>query len=395
MGIVKQKEQIQKTQKILDEMQINISAKLKVRDLSVAQMQMVAIAKATCFNADIIIMDEPTSAIPDKEVDLLFSIIRRLRKQNKSIIYISHRLEEIFKISDHITVLRDGCLIESKPTREMNKSELVKLMVGRDLKDMFVKEAHSIEYFNNREFTLEVEGLSLKGKFDDISFGVRRGEILGISGLMGAGRTEVMEAVFGLRKLDKGTVKLHGKEIKISNPLKAIENGVAFVSEDRKIYGLNLHGSVRTNITMTYTDLVCISKFIIDFKKEKKIVNQQIKALRIKTPSRETIVNSLSGGNQQKVIVAKWLMGTPDILIMDEPTRGIDVGAKAEIYKIINSLAMEGKSVIMISSEMPELLGMSDRVIVISSGKLAGEFSREDFNQESLMACAIGDGGKF
>lgn len=393
LGVVKRKQLIKEAQGILDDMNIDINAKTKVRDLSVAQMQMVAIAKATCFNADIIIMDEPTSAIPDKEVELLFSIIRQLKQQNKSVIYISHRLEEIFEITDHITVLRDGCLIDSRPTSELDSKELVKLMVGRELKDMFVKETCRKEDFEKAEYTMEVEGLTSGNKFSDISFKVKRGEILGISGLMGAGRTEVMEAIFGLRKIDSGKIKIHGREVVIKNPRTAIKNGLAFITEDRKLTGLNLIGSVKNNITMTYTNLICRGNFVINFRKENGVVEELIKALRIKTPTKDVIVNNLSGGNQQKVIVGKWLMGKPDILILDEPTRGIDVGAKAEIYRLINSLALEGKSVIMISSEMPELLGMSDRVIVLSNGRLAGEFYREDCDQEKLMACAIGEGG--
>ncbi len=394
LGVVLQKQLLSEAQKMLDDMNLNIKAKTKVKDLSVAQKQMVAIAKATCFDADIVIMDEPTSAIPDKEVDLLFSIIRRLKEQNKAVIYISHRLEEIFEITDHITVLRDGCLIDSRPTKEMDKKELVKLMVGRDLKDMFVKEFGKQDDNDAGNYTLEVEKLSIKGLFDDISFKVRKGEVLGISGLMGAGRTEVMEAIFGLRKIDSGTIKVHGKNIKINNPRTAIKNGMALITEDRKISGLNLLGSVKTNITLTYMKLICKWNFVLRFKKENEIVKSLIEQLKIKTPTKDMIVNNLSGGNQQKVIIAKWLMGTPDILIMDEPTRGIDVGAKADIYKIINSLALEGKSVIMISSEMPELLGMSDRVIVLCQGKMVGEFDRRDCTQEKLMTCAIGEGGK-
>ena len=393
IGVVKRKQQLREAQDLLDSMHIHINAASKVRDLSVAQMQMVAIAKATCFESDIVIMDEPTSAIPEKEVELLFQIILRLKEQNKAIIYISHRLEEIFKITDHITVLRDGCLIDSKPTGEMDRKELVHLMVGRDLKDMYVKETQNRDHISEKDVTIEVEGLTLAGKYNDISFKVHRGEVLGISGLMGAGRTEVMETIFGLRKADSGTTKIHGKPVKIKNPRDAIRNGMAFISEDRKLYGLNLLGSVKTNVSMAYMNLVCKRSFVMDFKKEAKLVEELLEKLRIKTPSRETLVGNLSGGNQQKVIVAKWLMGSPDILIMDEPTRGIDVGAKAEIYRIINSLAMQGKSVIMISSEMPELLGMSDRVMVLCKGKVAGEFSREDCSQERLMTCAIGEGG--
>lgn len=391
LGTVNRKKLEKQAQKLLDDMGLNISAKSYIRELSVAQMQMVAIAKATSVNADLVIMDEPTSAITDKEVEQLFSIIERLTKQNKSVIYISHRLDEIYRISDSITVLRDGCHIATRPISQMGRAELVRLMVGRELKDMFVKECQPVT--TNASVMLKVEGLTRKGEFENISFKIKKGEVLGFSGLMGAGRTEVMETIFGLRKPDSGTLYLNGKPVRIKKPKDAIKNGIAFITEDRKLYGLNLLGSVKTNMTQAYMNLIQRLGFMLNFKKERELVDEQIKQLKLKTPNREFIVNNLSGGNQQKVIVGKWLMGMPEILIMDEPTRGIDVGAKAEIYRIIDNLAKKGKSIIMISSEMPELLGMSDRVIVLCQGKITGEFLIEDCNQEVLMACAINEGG--
>ncbi len=392
LGVVNRKKLVKEAQKILDDMQLNIDAGTYVRDLSVAQMQMVEIAKATSVNADIIIMDEPTSAIPDKEVEQLFQIIRRLKAQNKAIIYISHRLDEIFEITDTVTVMRDGCLIGTKPTAEITREELVHLMVGRELKDMFVKEGGQ-KFGKDSEVVLKVEGLTRAGEFEDINFEVHKGEIFGISGLMGAGRTEVMETVFGMRMPDRGSICLHGKQVRIKAPKDAIRQGIAFITEDRKLYGLNLLGSVKTNITAAYMNLITRMNCVMNLKKEKETVDSLMQTLRVKAPDRETIVNNLSGGNQQKVVIAKWLMGTPDILIMDEPTRGIDVGAKAEIYHIMDSLAKQGKTIIMISSEMPELLGMSDRVIVLCHGKITGEFLRDECSQEKLMACAIGEGG--
>ncbi len=389
LGIVKKSSQKKEAQMILDNMQIDINVTHKIKDLSVAQMQMVAIAKATTFNAKIIIMDEPTSAITDKEVKLLFNIIKQLKEQNKTIIYISHKLEEVFKISDHITVLRDGCLIDSIEANKTTSKELIKLMVGRDLKNMYVKTTQETVNFDKKEKTLQVEGLTRNGEYNDINLYVRRGEVLGISGLMGAGRTEIAETIFGIRKADLGRIRISGKKIKIKSPRDAINGGIAFISEDRAKYGLNLIGSVKTNITMAYINLFCKWKFLLSFNKEKNYVDNVVKQLGIRTTSREMIVKNLSGGNQQKVIIAKWLIGNPDIFIMDEPTRGIDVGAKAEIYQIIDDLAKRGKSVIIISSEMPELLGISDRIITLCNGRITGEFFRKDFSQDRIMACSL------
>ena len=394
LGVVKKKHLIERTQQLLNELKLDIRPGQLVRELSVAQMQMVAIVKATAFDADIIIMDEPTSAITDREVEKLFEVIAQLKAQNKAIVYISHKMDEIFRICDRITVMRDGALIGTKGIGETDNDDLVRMMVGRDLTDMYVKSESSEAPPENREELLRVEGLTRKGEFQDISFTLRKGEVLGVSGLMGAGRTEVMETVFGLRKADRGSIAVKGREVNITRPGQAIRNGLAFISEDRKLYGLNLVGSVKTNITLSYMKKILRGNLLLDFQKEKGLVDKKIQELKIKTSSRDTIVGTLSGGNQQKVIIAKWLLGNPDILIMDEPTRGIDVGAKSEIYKIIDDLVKQGKGVIMISSEMPELLGMSDRAIVMHDGMITGEFSRSEFDQEKIMACAIGEGVK-
>lgn len=390
LGIIDRQTMITETKKIFEDLGISVNPSAKIHSLSVAQMQMVAIVKAIAFDAEVIIMDEPTSAITDREVIQLFEVIDKLKKQKKAIIYISHKMDEIFKISDMITVMRDGCHIATKKACELSREDVIRLMVGRELSNLYTKDGEKSEEYNSEEIMFEVNGLTKQGQFENINFDVKRGEILGISGLMGAGRTEVMETIFGLRKADRGTIRIRNKEIKINNPQVAIANGIAFVSEDRKLYGLNLKGSIKTNITMAYLKQILFGKLIVNMKKEKVIVDDLMGQLRVKATSRETIVNNLSGGNQQKVIIAKWLMGEPDIFIMDEPTRGIDVGAKAEIYKIMDTLAKRGKSIIMISSEMPELLGMSDRVVVMHEGKITGRFTREECNQEILMTCSVG-----
>lgn len=389
--VADKKEMTRRTQEILSDLGVSINPRARVGDLSTAQQQMISIVKAIAFNADIIIMDEPTSAITDREVKRLFEIISKLKARNKAIVYISHKMDEIFEVSDQVTVLRDGKFIGSVKTCETTGEEIVKMMVGRDLKDMYVKNALRSREFDENEVLLKVEGLGRQNEFANVSFEVKRGEILGIYGLMGAGRTEVVETIFGLRKAHAGTVTRTGYDKKLKSPGRAIQAGIGFVSEDRKIYGLNLIDSVKNNISIAYMKYVLCFKYLINFKKEKEIVDKWIKEINIKTPTRDTPCNSLSGGNQQKVILAKWLLGDPDILIMDEPTRGIDVGAKAEIYKLMDANAKKGKAVIMISSELPELLGMSDRVIVMHEGVVTGEFENENLNQELLMSYAIGE----
>lgn len=387
-GVVKTKELVKKAQKQFDDLGITIRVTDKIRDLSVAQMQMVEIVKATSYNADVIIMDEPTSAITDHEVDKLFEMIEMLKKQDKAIIYISHKMDEIFRIADRITVFRDGKYIASKPSAEFDHDSLVYCMVGRELKDMYPREMKQ-EKDTKGEEIFSIKELTREKEFDGISFRVDKGEILGIYGLMGAGRTELMETIFGLRKPDRGSIAVHGQEVVIRSPKAAIKNGIAFVSEDRKLFGLDLGASIKTNITIVYLKKILKMFHLLDFKKERKLVDDAIELLRVKTPSKEVRVNTLSGGNQQKVVLAKWLLGEPEVIIMDEPTRGIDVGAKAEIYKLMDKLASEGKAIIMISSEMPELMGMSDRVIVLHEGKLTGEFKRAEFSQEAILASAI------
>jgi len=384
-GIVNRKKLRRDTLALFQDIGIEMNPNKKLSQLSVAEMQLVEIVKAISYNSDIIIMDEPTSAITDREVEKLFQIIKRLTDRGKAIIYISHKMDEIFRICDEIVVLRDGQFIDAKPIGELDQNKLISLMVGRELNNVFPKETAGIG-----ETILEVENLGLDGKFRGVSFRLRRGEILGLAGLMGAGRTEVAETIFGIHHATEGEIRIKGKPVRIKSCKDAIDNGIALVSEDRKLKGLNLKASVQNNITLSSLLKYSVLRQIVNPRLERTVVEQQIEALNIKTPSRKQIVNFLSGGNQQKVVIGKWLLCEPDVLILDEPTRGIDVGAKYEIYKMMNLLAKEGKAILMISSEMPELLGMSDRVIVLHEGEVTGEFLREEFDQEKIMACAAG-----
>lgn len=391
--VVDKKGMQKRVKELMDNLGIDISPRDKIKHLSTAQQQMVAITRALAFDAEIIIMDEPTSAITDREVEHLFKIIRRLKAQNKAIVYISHKMDEIYSLTDQITVFRDGKLIGSVETADVTPEKLINMMVGRELKDVYIKTSAKTAAYGDNDVLLRVENLTREGEFYNINFEVKRGEILGFFGLMGAGRTEVMDTVFGLRKADSGTVTMKGKPM--GSVKKAISNGIAYITEDRKLSGLNLIASVKDNISITYMDMITRGKFLIDFKKEKSVSDDLIQKIRIKCSSRDTLAGTLSGGNQQKIVIAKWFMGDPDVLIMDEPTRGIDIGAKAEIYKLMDMLVKNGKSIIMISSETPELLGMSDRVIVMHEGYQTGEFSCGELDQDRLMAYAIGEGNKY
>ncbi len=372
------------TEELLDTLHIkNISPREKLQNLQVADQQLIEIAKAISYNAEIIIMDEPTSAITDKEVENLFVIINNLRKAGKGIIYISHKMDEVFRISDEITVLRDGAYVDSWKAKDINNDILIRNMVGRELSEIFPKVHVPIG-----EKVLEVRNLTLQNKFHNINFDVRRGEILGIAGLVGAGRTEVMQALFGLTPADEGEIIFEGKKLNPREPREAIKNGLAFVTEDRKGEGLVPYMSVAHNITLA--SMKDFDKnFLIDMKSEDDVIQKQIASLRIRSYGKEQLVTSLSGGNQQKVVLAKWLIRKPKLLILDEPTRGIDVGAKSEIYKIMCDFVAKGNSIIMISSEMPEVMGMADRIVVLSNRKLGGELNREEFVQENIMRLAV------
>jgi inositol transport system ATP-binding protein len=384
LGVVNRSLMNRNTVQWFKEIGLDIDPTTKVAALNVAERQMLEIVKAISCNADLIIMDEPTSAITGREVEKLFGIIRTLTAKGKSVIYISHKIDELYQISDVITVLRDGQYIGTRPTAELDRQTLISMMVGREISNLFPKEDVALG-----PVVLEVQGLCQSDKVKDISFTLRQGEILGISGLMGAGRTEMVETLFGLRKASRGTIRIHGEAVKLGSPNAAIAHRLALVSEDRKLYGLNLKDSVKNNVTLVNLAQYCLGG-IVRQGLEKSVCAAQIERFNIRTYSQAQIANTLSGGNQQKVVIAKWILTDPDIIILDEPTRGIDVAAKAEIHRIIVALAKEGKAILLISSELPEIMGMSDRVLVLHEGRLTGEFAREDLDQESIMMCATG-----
>ncbi len=375
----------EKTVELLEHLELDINPDQKMVNLSVAQTQMVEIAKAISYDSELIIMDEPTSAITEKEVNHLFKIINELRSKNIAIIYITHKMDEVFEISDEVSVFRDGKYIGTEAADNMTKDKLVSWMVGRELSQVFHKEQAEIG-----DVILEVRNLSSGDRFRNVSFQLKAGEILGIAGLMGAGRSEVVETIFGVREKTSGEVFVKGEKVNIRAPHDAIRHKIALLTEDRKLSGLFLPLTVKENM-----EIVSIDRYIRGgFISHAQIVSDcedQVNKLAIKTPSLYQITDNLSGGNQQKVLISKWLLNAPDILILDEPTRGIDVGAKAEIHKLMTKLVQAGKAVIMISSEMPEVLGMSDRVLVMHEGDLVGELNREEADQEKILMLASGE----
>jgi ribose transport system ATP-binding protein len=386
--IIDKKAMVESSRKLLQELNISIDPNALIKDLTVGYQQMVEIAKAFSKNAKILIMDEPSAPLTNAEVERMFELVDKLKAKGVSIIYISHRLEEIFRLSDRITVLRDGKEIKTMDTSSTNIDELVKLMVGRELEETFPSRKNTIR----EETLLEANNLCGNG-LRDVSFVLKRGEILGFAGLIGAGRTELAELIFGAKKKTSGQIFFKGKEISPQSPKDAINYGIALVPEDRKRQGAVLPMAIRENISMA--SLEKLSRFFMIHKDEEKLIANTFKdSLQIKTPSMEQAVNNLSGGNQQKVVLAKWLATNPDLIILDEPTRGIDVGAKHEIYKIMNDLVESGKTIIMISSEMPELMGMTDRIIVLAEGKMTGEVMRNEFDQELIMSYASKNGSK-
>ncbi|WP_241475303.1 sugar ABC transporter ATP-binding protein [Priestia flexa] len=384
LGILKTKEMKEQAKKQFDRLAVTIPLEQEASLCSVGEQQMIEIAKALMTNAKVIIMDEPTAALTDREIEKLFEVINGLRAQGVSIVYISHRMEEIFTICDRITVMRDGKTVDTTPIPETSFDDVVRKMVGRSLTDRFPSRQTKIG-----ETVLELKSLTRKHAFHDISFSVKSGEVVGVAGLMGAGRTEIMRAIFGMDAIDSGEVWVNNKPVKIKTPDEAVKYGIGFITEDRKDEGLVLDFSIRENIALP--NLKSFStKGIIAEKSEREFVELLIKRLTIKTQSAEISAGSLSGGNQQKVVIAKWIGIGPKILILDEPTRGVDVGAKREIYQLMNELTERGVAIIMVSSELPEVLGMSDRVLVIHEGKLAGELSREEATQEKIMTYATG-----
>lgn len=371
------------TKAVFDELGIDINPREKIENLSVSKRQMIEIAKAVSYNAKVIVFDEPTSSLSESESERLFGIIEMLKSRGCGIIYISHKMDEILRISDEITVMRDGAHIATKPAREMNTAEIIRLMVGRELGDRYPQKTNIV-----LEELLKVSNLNSKAnKLENINFSLQKGEILGVAGLDGSGRSELLESIFGLRNTDKIDMLLEGKSIKNTNPREAISNGFALVTEERRATGIFSILSVLEN-----TVISSLKRFrrgpLLSSSRMQETTRDSISRLRVKTPSEEAKIENLSGGNQQKVILSRWLLTNPLVLMLDEPTRGIDVGAKYEIYKLIIDLATEGKGIIMVSSEMGELLGICDRIIVMSGGKIAGELIRKEATQEKIMELA-------
>jgi ribose transport system ATP-binding protein len=381
-GLINKKSMINLAKGKLQLLGLDIDPNTLVKDISVGNQQLVEIAKALLMDAELIIMDEPTAALTSKEIDLLFSITRNLRDKGVSFIYISHRMEEIFELCDEITIMRDGKFIGQKKISETSFDEIVSMMVGYDLDERFPRIERE-----PGEVSLSVQNLTKKGKFEDVNFDVRKGEILGFSGLMGSGRTDVMHAIFGSANIDSGKISIDGKEVKITSPIVAKKLGIGFITEDRKNEGLVLGFSVRDNTVLSSLPSFTRKKLIKDGEIT-KIVDEYIKKLNVRTASQSISVGKLSGGNQQKIVIAKWLITKPKILILDEPTRGVDVGAKKEIYEIINQLKKEGVAIIIVSSELPEILGICDRVGVMHEKKLVKIIDRKEATQEKIMEYA-------
>ncbi|MBA8916768.1 sugar ABC transporter ATP-binding protein [Bacillus aerius] len=384
LGLLDTKKMKTLAQAQLDRLSVNLSLDQEAGSCSVGQKQMIEIAKALMTDAKVIIMDEPTAALTDREIEKLFQVIDSLKKEGVSIVYISHRMEEIFAICDRITIMRDGKTVDTKAIPDTNFHEVVKKMVGRELTDRYPERTPS-----TGDTVLEVKQATRKGRFQDVSFSVKAGEIVGVAGLMGAGRTEMMRSLFGLDPLDQGEIWVHGKKAVIKKPSDAVKLGIGFITEDRKDEGLMLDASIRENIGLPNLDSFS-PKGLIDKKNEQDFVDLLIKRLTIKTASSEISARSLSGGNQQKVVIAKWIGIQPKVLILDEPTRGVDVGAKREIYQLMNELTDRGVAILMVSSELPEVLGMSDRVLVIHEGTISGELSKTEATQERIMTLATG-----
>jgi ribose transport system ATP-binding protein len=369
---------------LFEKLRLHLDPRERVSALTVAQQQMVEIAKALSFNAAVLIMDEPTAALTDREIDELFRITRQLRADGVGIVHISHRLQELKQISDRVTVMRDGRVINTLATPDAAIEQIISMMVGRTI----FEATPEVPETTNPEIVLEVRNLKRGRVISDVSFSVHRGEILGIAGLVGAGRTEVARAIFGADPIESGEIFVHGKRVRIKNPTDAVRNGIGYLSEDRKRYGLALGLNVETNIV-----LASLRRFLNRFGMvrsglTRSAADDQVKNLTIKTPSLNQTVRNLSGGTQQKVVVGKWLTADTEILFFDEPTRGIDVGAKSEIYHLLNALAAQGKAIVMISSDLPEILRMSHRIVVMCEGRLTGELTAAEANQEKIMTFA-------
>ncbi|WP_034443469.1 sugar ABC transporter ATP-binding protein [Butyrivibrio sp. AE2032] len=386
LQVIDHKTMYEETEKWLKEVNMDFDPKAQLDTLSIGQMQSVEIAKAVSHDAKVIIFDEPTSSLSDSEVEALFRIMEMLRNKGVAMIYISHKMDEIKRIADDVTIMRDGTYIGTWPAKDLTIDDIIAKMVGRELTNIYPAKDRT-----PGEVVMEVNGLSSihEKSFQDVTFNLRKGEILGFGGLVGAQRTELMEGLFGIRNLSAGEIKIHGKQVKIKNPKDAMNAGIGMITEDRRGNGIFGCLSIKDNVGVSVYNKYLKAGFVLNHKAINKVVDDSIEKLSIKTPSMQEHISNLSGGNQQKVIVSRWLANDPDILIMDEPTRGIDVGAKHEIYEIMTDLAKQGKAIIMISSEMAELLGMSDRIYVMCNGKLRGEITEEsDMTQEKVMSYA-------
>ena len=382
-GLVDDQKMYEDTKAIFDDLDIQVNPKVKIGTLKVSQKQMIEIAKAVSYNSKVIVMDEPTSSLTEKEVEHLFKIIGKLKKKNTSIIYISHKMEEILRISDDVTVMRDGKWIDTKPASELTIDKIIKMMVGRELKDRYPEKNVKIG-----DVLMEVKNLStLNPGFEGVNFQLHKGEILGIAGLVGSKRTEILETLFGIRMKGEGQILVNGKEVQNRSPKEAMANGFAMLTEERRSDGI--FGGLSVGFNMTISNLPRYQKTgLLNGEKMKADITKMLDAMKVKTPSMKTRIANLSGGNQQKVILGRWLLTDPNILLLDEPTRGIDVGAKFEIYQLINQLAEQGKGIIVVSSEMPELFGISDRILVMSNGHQSAIFDSKEVGQVDIMQAA-------
>ncbi|HMS39168.1 MAG TPA: xylose ABC transporter ATP-binding protein [Pyrinomonadaceae bacterium] len=392
-GVINWSELYQKASKLLKDLHLPIDPRTPVGNLGIGQQQLVEIAKALSQDAKILVLDEPTAALTESEVETLFTILRKLKSRGVGMIYISHKLNEVFEMADKITVLRDGKTVETADAKDLTKNKVIALMVGREVGDIFPKVSHEFG-----ETVLEIKNLNAfdfdnpnKKLVDNVSFSVRKGEVLGIAGLMGAGRSELLMTIFGAwQGKNLGEIFVENKKISINSPSDAIKNGIGFVTEDRKRFGLILEQTILDNSTLAGLKRIS-GAFLTNFGRETVAVKKVMTSLRVKANSPLTVAGTLSGGNQQKVVLGKWLLTNPKVLFLDEPTRGIDVGAKQEIYAEINKLAKEGLAIVMVSSELPEVLGLSDRVLVLHEGKLTGDFSRAEATPEKVMVAATGE----
>lgn len=392
LGVVRWEELYRRSQELLSRLKLDIDPHTPIRNLGIGQQQLVEIAKALSHDARILVLDEPTAALTDEEVKTLFAILDQLRSSGVGMIYISHKLDEVFRLSDRITVLRDGRTVGTAPTSEWTEASVIARMVGREVGQIFpvIDHGHGEVVFEAQHISVSDPALPNKKLVDDVSFSVKSGEVLGIAGLMGAGRSDLLMALFGAHAGDRrGTTLVSGKSVQINDPSDAIKHGIGFVTEDRKRFGLVLEQTILNNMTLAGLRRLS-GAFITNIDAEAAAAERAMKDLRVKAPSIFTTAGTLSGGNQQKVVLAKWLLTNPRVLFLDEPTRGIDVGAKQEIYSQINQLAKTGLAIVLVSSELPEVLGLCDRILVLHEGRMTGEFTRSDATPEAVMSCATG-----